>query len=416
MLDDTYFWLGEIVDAAALPGGNVNEIVFDRAPFRFSVSLAGVTNTNTCDGTQSGYVGALGTLISQDLVRKQPGSISFEKDYLYSSSDIGFNLGFGAGYSGWGVSASINASYNWNSSTAKTRVLVKFTQVLYRTDMDKPADPDRLFASSVTFDDIKNKISGNVCPVYVGSVEYGRMGYLCIESDYAEQDVRTALDAYVGGWGFNAHASLSQTSSNVMEHSTMTAIMRGTDVTGGQYINGLNGFIDWISSLTNQNDITVGVPVAFHLYYLKNNGDAIVYRQGDELAAIYTGTNIPAIPPVGTNFVISNTITISGGSIGNLSMGSGITVQDSNNYYLPEPWGQISNAYFITYTNASPGDKITCTGQFSGQFEGPGAPSVSGSYTNVLSVSNLLANPLQYTNKVYTSGYIKLTVKIYQLQ
>lgn len=292
VLEDKNLWLGQIIDAGGLPEDKINEVVLKRAPYKFSISLVGVSSVvNTADGTQSGYVSDWNSLVSQDLVRKQPGSLTFQKDYLHSSSDLGFKLGFGVGIKASVVKASIDSSFNWNSSTAKTRVLVKFTQALYHTDIDKPADPADFFASDVTFEDIRPKLSGSVCPVYVSSITYGRMGYLCLESDDMEADVNQALNAFIGISSFNANASASSKISNVLNNSKMMVVMRGTGVEGGQYIDGLEGFIGWIKSLTNQNDITVGVPISFHLNYLKDNYDAIVYKQNEEVAVIYTSNN-----------------------------------------------------------------------------------------------------------------------------
>jgi len=74
-------------------------------------------------------------------------------------------------------------------------------------------------------DDIKQKLTSDVCPVYVSRISYGRLGYLCIESDDAEQYVKEALNASVDTGSINVNASMSAEAKTAMNRMKVNVFL-----------------------------------------------------------------------------------------------------------------------------------------------------------------------------------------------
>ena len=288
--NNSAIWLGSILDARSLAESKFDEIVFDRAPYTFSISLKGNGQQvmGTVNGTRSAYEQKLSDLLSPDITKAQAGTAEFSLEDIYSKDDLMFKIGYGVGLDTENIAAKISGLFDFSNKKIKSRILVKYTQVYYSSSIDKPSKPSRLFANGLQFSEFQSKIDGNVSPVYISSIKYGRMGYLSIESEENETTVKTAINNSLKIFAFSAGGELTAEVTNVFKNSKMRVVMIGGDVdTMSNISSGLDGFNRWVQNGSTKNNISAGMPIAFELSYLKNNRTAEVYKMNKQYAVVW---------------------------------------------------------------------------------------------------------------------------------
>ena len=89
-------------------------------------------------------------------------------------------------------------------------------------------------------------MSGNVSPVYVSSIAYGRVAYFSVELTYSSTEVSNALDASMKA--IKAKVDGRCGLRNVLATSTMKATMiGGFGSIGRQVVNGFDGLRDYMT-------------------------------------------------------------------------------------------------------------------------------------------------------------------------
>jgi hypothetical protein len=93
---------------------------------------------------------------------------------------------------------SLETRFDWNSVERKTKVLVKYPDLLHgRLDTDEPAGPRRRRLQPA---DVAAAMPAGSMPLYVATVGYGMMAIMCIETDFTEEEMKLALDAAYSAW------------------------------------------------------------------------------------------------------------------------------------------------------------------------------------------------------------------------
>jgi thiol-activated cytolysin len=152
--------------------------------------------------------------------------------------------------------------------------VVRYTQTYYTVDLDAPASPSGLFASSVTLNDVEARLDASRPPVYVSSVTYGRMVLFTFESKYSAEEMSAALEfAYSGG--VDVSGDVSVTYKDILSQSTITAFILGGDAgTAVQTIDSYEALKSFIKTGGNYSRESPGAPIAYKLSYLKDNSPA----------------------------------------------------------------------------------------------------------------------------------------------
>lgn len=98
---------------------------------------------------------------------------------------------------------SASASFDYNEDDTYTRFLVTLNQSFYTLLFERPSRIDDFFAADVTAEDLKPFVGEGNPPVYISSVNYGRIFYLLIESTEEANSMSGAisLDFLFGGVG-----------------------------------------------------------------------------------------------------------------------------------------------------------------------------------------------------------------------
>ncbi len=266
-------WPGAIVGADSIYKGLFTQMVFDRAPLSYSVSLVNLTGTKTAimeSPDLSAFRDSLGGILEAEARGATPANIYSEIEEIYSQRQ--FDLALGVSASQYG--SSVMASYNFNDTNIRSRYLVKYVQAYYTVDVDQPRYPSNFFGSSVTLDEVMKKIEPGNPPLYVSSITYGRQIMFTIESEYSAQEVGAALEFVYRG-AADVSGDVSLTYKEILSNSKVTAyIIGGSGAEAAQAIDDYDALIDFIHSGGDYSHESPGAPIAYKLAYLRDNEPA----------------------------------------------------------------------------------------------------------------------------------------------
>ena len=249
---------GMILDGSSITSGAYRPLVGNRAPMTISHS-ANKAEAIIQNPTLSGIRAGIKELNEYGGVA--PANIAYQETYVSSREQLG--IAVGGNFNGFG--AKVQAEFNWDSETVKSRFMIKFTQVYYSIDVNKPSSP------SGWYNNTPDCQLWDVSPVYVSSVKYGRIGLLLIESEKSKLEVEAALKASYEGFGTHSKFEFSSNYENVWESTNISALLVGGSIDKDVSIGTKEGFIDWINNGTNYSEDSPGAPVSYLLRYLKDN-------------------------------------------------------------------------------------------------------------------------------------------------
>jgi len=167
-------------------------------------------------------------------------------------------------------SESIFSVFNFDDDNVNSRKLMQFIYTYYTATVEKPEKPADFFDPDVTWAEIEQELSSSVSPAYVSSVQYGKMGFLFIESVTDDETLTSALNY-----------AIDDISGVPINEDYYKQLLDGSKVYGltvGQNenllleeINGFHGIREFMSELRDYSDITSCKPLIYSLNYLKND-------------------------------------------------------------------------------------------------------------------------------------------------
>ncbi len=264
-------WPGTVVRGEDAAHGVLVPIGVALAPVTFSVSLENIAGSpvgHMETPTLSAFREARNEILSTDVTGATPASLDFEVIQVNSESQL--SVAIGADVS-WPGGPDIAASFGFDSSQQKTKILVNFTQAYYTVDIDTPISPSDFFADGTSVDDLAPWMSEASPPVYVQSITYGRRVIFSVQTSRSATEVKAALEASYGFAGGGVDVDVSTENREVLSESTIRAFVlggSGEDATGA--INGFEGLIQYIQNGGSYSKESPGAPIAYKLAYLDN--------------------------------------------------------------------------------------------------------------------------------------------------
>ena len=275
-LNDDVIWTGNLIK-----GAKVHQFVYEpvvgvaRNPVTLSINLEGsgtgttltqVVNDPKLSTVRQGINDLLGRAIQAGT--HYAARAQFDRTQVYSESQlnlvVGADLKYGAG--------SLDTKFDWASTTRKNKVIAKYQQIYYTIDMDTPATPGAVFASSNTLAGIRAAIPQGSCPLYVAGVTYGMMALTFIETDYTQSELNASLDAAYGGLGLDVEVRSGLTKRQVLESSSIKTVVYGGASAGlGQIETGYQGFIEVVHASIQLGINSPGVPLIYRFRHLCDN-------------------------------------------------------------------------------------------------------------------------------------------------
>lgn len=268
-------WPGALLRGDSLYTGAFTQVVADRAPLRFSLSLenlAGAPSAEMTSPSLSGFRDSLNRILSNELTGDTPAHIYSEIEQVHSEEQLA--LAMGAGVSALGGAAKVSTSFDFNNQNIRSRYLVRYVQAYYTVDVDQPPSPSAFLADGVTLEEVSEKFGPENPPVYVSSITYGRVVVFTFESEYSGTEMGAALDFVYSG-GADVNGNVSVTYKDIVARSNITAfILGGSGGDAAQTIDSYEALIDFIKSGGNYSRESPGAPIAYKLSYLSDNAPA----------------------------------------------------------------------------------------------------------------------------------------------
>jgi thiol-activated cytolysin len=268
-------WPGAILRGDSLYSGLFTQLVFERKPLTFSISLenlAGRKSMQMAAPSLSSFREGLGQVLAAATTGATAANLHSEIDQVHSDKQL--SVALGAGVSWPGAIAKVSASFNFDHHEVRSRYVVKYMQSYYTVDVDQPPSPAAFFGPSVTVDELRDKTGPGNPPVYVSSITYGRMVVFTFESEYSADELGAALDfVYRGGVEVSGNVSVKY--RDIISKSKITAyILGGSGGQAAQTIDSYDALIAFIKGGGDYSKDSPGAPIAYKLAYLKDNSPA----------------------------------------------------------------------------------------------------------------------------------------------
>lgn len=253
---------GALLKGETIPTGEYQRISGDRAPITISASLQNIANVKVDiedPDKLSNIRQGIADLLNQEVNGATAAAINLEIAEVHSAEHLEASVG--VNYRG--VGKKVSNTLDFSSSTYKNTFVLKFIQRYYTLDVDTPGkSPSDLFV-----DLPDTNLFGSTSPVYVSSVQYGRMVLYTVESNFSITDVKNAFDASVG----STDGEIDIEYQNIINSSSIQALIIGGSGDGAvQAINGPGEVYNFIAEGGNYSKDSPGAPLAYKLNYVKD--------------------------------------------------------------------------------------------------------------------------------------------------
>jgi thiol-activated cytolysin len=280
-------WPGALVKGnESLLDGVPEPIGIERAPITISVNLPGIgengTRTITNPAASSMQAAIDSSLEWWNDNAYEEGYVnasnsSFHLGTSYSSKQLALDVDLNAEW----ASGSVSSQFNYFSSETNKVVVAVFKQAFYDVIFDTPTSPEKVFSESASLDKVKNIISDAAAPAYIKSVTYGRIIMFRMEStsSYKSIDVEAAF-RYAAG--YSVDGNLQTTYEEILKESSIDLVTIGGNAavatepissastnSASTILNKVRGIISGDNAVYSREN--PGVPIAYSVFYLKDN-------------------------------------------------------------------------------------------------------------------------------------------------
>jgi len=255
---------GNIISARSFANGSITPVNGRRNAYTISDSIAG-KNARVNQASISSVRSAIQSILPYQTTT--PASVIYESRIINSQEDLRVHLK--AGYDN-GIHK-IQASGGYKSTTKKNVVAVKFIQLYYTIDIDKPA----VLNSSAFFSDNTNLTNDMLV---VSQVGYGRQLIFLAETNFSQTEIEAAIK-YAGQTGSGkVDVEAEAKHKKVIENSRINVYAVGGAASDTiQVINdGLEGIKRYLKAGANFSKNSPGVPIFYKLKFLQSWDDANV--------------------------------------------------------------------------------------------------------------------------------------------
>jgi hypothetical protein len=273
-LSDNILWPGALIRGDKLANYVYEPIVASRQPI--TISLTGETVKGAGDlylkvksPSRAGLSQSISDLLERAIPvgKKVPANFDYTCKQVYNESHMSAFLGADVSYGIYDLST----KFNWDSITRKNKIIAKFRQIYFTVNVDTPVHPSDFFSPSMGVKKIEALLPAGSAPVYVGSVSYGVMALMFIETDYSEEQINNSIQAGMDGkWGVKITGGY--TSEDILSSSSINIVVYGGDTAGleNEELN-LKGFKKIISNSYSCSPNNWGKPLSYNFYHLSNN-------------------------------------------------------------------------------------------------------------------------------------------------
>lgn len=277
-LNDDVIWTGSLVRGEHAYDYVYEPIIVPRSPLTLSISLEGtgggiplseVVPEPNLASVRQGVSNLVARVLEADV--SPPAQVDWSYQQVHSASQMSLfvdaDISYGAG--------DLSSSFNWDQSSATTKMVAKYTQVYYSIDMTTPGSPTAVLGSGMTEAEIRAAFPPGSQPMYVAGVKYGMMAIMCVESNYSSEEMSLALDASYSGT-VDVDLGFGRTAAQVMNSSSIRILVYGGSTDGIEELNTFEGFRQIIAASTDFSADSTGVPLMYKFRHLRDNTLAMI--------------------------------------------------------------------------------------------------------------------------------------------
>jgi hypothetical protein len=262
-------WPGLVIQGKALLSGDVAPIgPLPRVPGTVNVVTDLITNSPGAgqsmvipEPTPASVESARRSIIQQVNPTDSPGILKVGIDKASTLREVGVKLGLAVKGSNFGVDA--NAALN---QTYKQSVVVAVIRQIFYSVTFTPSGPqaEGFWADSVKFDDVAPFVGAGNPPLYIDSVQYGRLICLTARGSFSSSELTAALKANVQA-ATSVNGSVDVHTKEVLENSEVKVYTIG--VPGGGNFQTLADPITELQQVYKSgllfNTQNLGAPISF---------------------------------------------------------------------------------------------------------------------------------------------------------
>jgi Thiol-activated cytolysin len=275
-------WPGSILQGQGYINGigSLMELpVRERTPVKLNLSLAFAGNARTVNNPDLASVQqAVGEII-QDAKAKNValgGAISFKQTTAHSAEQSLLEAGLSVRY----IASSIKANLKVEKEIVENTTTATFFQNAFSVSMVTPQTPAEFFSSAFTPEKLDEQVKlgrigpANV-PVYVSTVNYGRVLIFNLTSRASKSEVQGALSAVYNGGLVSAGGSLSASQKKVLSEAKIGFVAFGGNQSAAEALIRSGNLASYFNDSTTAD---VYRPIS---YEVRNLGDDSIAKVSD---------------------------------------------------------------------------------------------------------------------------------------
>lgn len=188
----------------------------------------------------------------------------------YSKNQVSSELGFNAGW----LTGNVSVLLSNVSTTTSESIVLSLKQVYYTASCNRPLSPSDFFAPGTDVGSVKSLVVAGNPPLYIQSVQYGRVALINIKTASKSDQVIRAFKIKLGIISGN----LTFEDEQLLESSEYSVFVAGGPAIDAWRIENIKNYFD---SGNVFNPRTGVVPVSFTLNHLKDNSPYMFGTQFD---------------------------------------------------------------------------------------------------------------------------------------
>lgn len=172
------------------------------------------------------------------------------------------------------VKASFDYEKDQSNSLTKSYVMVTFRQHIYNVSIDPK------HYSNWIMGDIDVKDMGEYEPLYISSVDYGRVGYVFVQTNKSVEEVRkmvkASLEVAVKYVDASANAEYTSEFQRLFQEGKVKVKISGGPVELANKVDNYESFVKFVQMPNAENIAKTSVPISYKVRRLKDNTEVQV--------------------------------------------------------------------------------------------------------------------------------------------
>ena len=279
--DTSVMWVGNLIQGDShLKVGSLQELsIAERAPMTISINLLRSDNYRyIAEPSLSTVQSAVGDLVEKATESgiEASSNVYYESKEAHSSSQASLDFGFTAEYLGASTEGSLEVDKVANERT----FFAYFIQNAFTISMELPTAPHDMVNESFTqdqLDDLKarGKIGEDNPPLYISSMDYGRVLIYKITSTFSASEIKSAINfSYDGGVG-GGDTDIEKKNKEVLATSDIEISAYGGNQSNIEALIRSGKLVDYFTGDTKLESM---VPISFEVRNLQDNTIAGISR------------------------------------------------------------------------------------------------------------------------------------------